>query len=471
MRPFMDEEFLLTNETAKTLYHSYAEKMPIIDYHCHIDPAEIAQDRRFENITQLWLSGDHYKWRMIRSNGVEERLITGDAGDREKFEKFAETMPKAIGHPVYHWTHLELKRYFGCDLAIGPDTAEEIWQLTSKKLAEDDALSVRGIISSSGVQAIATTDDPADSLEWHTAIQKDPSCNVQVVPCFRPDKAVNIDKPGFIAYIETLGKSEDFRIQTIDDLQQVLCKRLDFFAAMGCLASDHGLDYVVYRPDPENRAGMIFKKALAGQNVSFEEAEIYKTALMLFFGRQLAKRGWVMQLHYGAIRNANTRMFQKIGPDTGFDCISTFDCSRQITGFLNALENTGELPKTVLYSLNPNDNGLLGSIIGCFQGSGAAGKIQHGSAWWFNDSKTGMEQQLTSLANHSLLGNFIGMLTDSRSFLSYTRHEYFRRVLCNLIGIWVENGEYPADIPILGEMIKDIAYRNTARYFGFGLKA
>ena len=466
MKAFMDKDFLLQSKTAKTLYHKYAAKMPIIDYHCHIDPREIAEDRRFENITQVWLGGDHYKWRMIRSNGVPEEEITGDADDRTKFQRFAEAMPKAIGNPMYHWTHLELKTYFGYNGALNGDTAEEVWNLCNRKLKEDPALSVRGIIRQSNVKVIGTTDDPSDTLEYHAAIAKEIT-DFKVVPSYRPDKAVNIYKAGFTDYIAKLGAANGIEIKTVEDVKKALAVAMDRFEALGCKASDHGLDYVMYRPATDEQVEAIFQKAMAGEAITMEEAEMYVTAIVLFCGREYARRGWVMQIHYCVQRNTNTKRFEALGPDVGCDCISAHECSEALTALLNAMDKDDLLPKTVLYSLNPSDNALLGSIIGCFQGTGAAGKIQHGSAWWFNDNKTGMQTQMTDLANLSLLGNFIGMLTDSRSFLSYTRHEYFRRILCNLIGGWVENGEYPSDMNALGAMVQDICYNNAKNYFGF----
>lgn len=466
MKQFMDEDFLLTNETAKTLYHQYAAQMPIIDYHCHINPEEIAKNRKFDNIAQVWLGGDHYKWRLIRSCGVEEKDITGsESTDREKFQKFAEALPRAIGNPMYHWTHLELKKYFGYNGVLNGDTAEEVWNLCNEKL-KTDALSVRGIIEQSNVKVIGTTDDPVDSLEWHTAIQNDPACKVKVVPSFRPDKTINIDKAGFAEYIAKLAQASGVAIQKFDDIRKALSLRLDLFGSLGCKASDHGLDYVMCRPAGDAVLDKILAKGLAGEPLTVEEAEQYKTGVLLFLGREYAKRGWVMQIHYGAIRNSNTKLFDKLGPDTGFDCIANTNCANAIVALMDALQKEDSLPKMVLYSLNPNDNEILGALIGCFQ-EAPCGKIQHGSAWWFNDTKTGMIAQLTSLANLSVLGNFIGMLTDSRSFLSYTRHEYFRRILCNLIGTWVENGEYPNDMEYLGKMVQDISYNNAKEYFGF----
>ncbi len=466
MKTFMDKDFLLETATARTLYHDYAAKMPIIDYHCHINPQEIAEDRRFENITQVWLGGDHYKWRMIRSNGTPEEEITGGADDRTKFQRFAEAMPKAIGNPMYHWTHLELQRYFGYTGALNGDTAEEVWQLCNAKLKEDN-MTARGLVQQSNVAVIGTTDDPADSLEYHAAIKADPTCDFTVAPSFRPDKAVAIYKDGFTAYIAKLGAANGIDIRTAADVKAALAAAMERFEALGCKAADHGMDYVMYRPATDDEVEAVFVKVMAGETITIEEAEKYVTAITLFCGQEYARRGWVMQIHYCVQRNTSSRRFAAIGPDAGCDCISTKECSEALTALLDAMDKDNSLPKTVLYSLNPADNALLGSVIGCFQDAGAAGKIQHGSAWWFNDNKTGMQQQMTDLANLSLLGNFIGMLTDSRSFLSYTRHEYFRRILCNLIGDWVENGEYPADIPALGKMVQDISYNNAKVYFGF----
>ena len=469
MKQFMDEDFLLSNETARTLYHGYAEKMPILDYHCHINPEEIAKNRRFGNISQVWLGGDHYKWRLIRANGVPENEITGsESSDRAKFQRFAEVLPKAVGNPLYHWTHLELKRYFGYDGILGPDTAEEVWNLCNEKLATDE-LSVRGIIDRSNVKLICTTDDPADSLKWHEAIRADKTCKVRVVPAWRPDRIMNIEKPEFAPYLSELSKASGVAVSRMRDVYDALSNRLDFFAEMGCKASDHGVDYVPYAPAREKELDGILAAAIKGRAPTPEETDKYKYAVLLFLGREYAKRGWVMQLHYGALRNVNSAMFRKLGPDTGFDSIATRDSARGLAGFLDALNSGNGLPKTVLYSLNPSDNAMLDSVVGSFQGTEAVGKLQHGAAWWFNDSKTGMTAQMTSLANLSLLGNFIGMLTDSRSFLSYTRHEYFRRILCNLIGSWVENGEYPWDEKALGQMVQDISFNNANRYFGFGL--
>lgn len=462
---FMGENFLLTNETAIKLYHNYAKNLPIIDYHCHINPKEIALDKKFENITEIWLGGDHYKWRMIRSNGVPENEITGDASDRIKFQRFAEALPRAIGNPMYHWTHLELKRYFGYDQPMCGDNAEEIWEACNVRLKED-SMSAKNIIKNSNVYMIGTTDDPIDSLEWHKKIAEDGDCSALVLPSFRPDKAVNIEKAGFVEYIEKLAEVSGIEIKTAEDVKKALTVRLDYFCEHGCKVTDHGLDYACYSPADDSEVEAIFAKAMAGETVSMTDAEKYKTAILVHLGKEYAKRDIVMQIHYNVQRNTNTRKFNDLGPDTGFDCIYTKDCGAAVTGLLNALDKEDLLPKTILYSLNPHDNELLGTVIGCFQGPEARGKIQHGSAWWFSDTKSGMETQLKSLANLSILGNFVGMLTDSRSFLSYTRHEYFRRILCNLIGTWVENGEYPNDEKMLGELVSDICFNNAKKYFG-----
>lgn len=466
MKKFMDRDFLLSTETAQKLFHEYAAKMPIIDYHCHINPKEIYEDRKFDNITQVWLGGDHYKWRQMRSNGVEERYVTGDATDREKFQKWAETLPKAIGNPLYHWSHLELQRFFGYTGILNGDTAEEVWNLCNAKLQED-SMTVRNLIRQSNVRVIGTTDDPVDTLEWHKKIAADPTFDVKVVPSWRPDKAMNINKPDFMDYIAKLSEASGVAISTFADVKEALKVRMAAFNELGCRASDHALDYVMYAPASEEEIEAIFAKKAAGEALTQEEVDKYKTAFMQFVGREYNKLGWAMQLHYGCKRDNNTLMFEKLGPDTGYDSINNYAPAAQLADFLNAFIITDELPKTIIYSLNPYDNATIGTIIGCFQDSKAVGKIQQGSAWWFNDHKIGMTDQMCSLANLGLLGNFIGMLTDSRSFLSYTRHEYFRRILCELIGGWVENGEYPDDEKALKEIIEGISYNNAARYFGF----
>ncbi len=412
MKQFMDKNFLLSTETAQTLYHEFAAKMPVLDYHCHINPQEIAEDRKFENITQVWLGGDHYKWRQMRSNGIDEKYITGDASDREKFQKWAETLPKAIGNPLYHWSHLELQRYFGYTGTLNGDTAEEVWNLCNAKLQED-SMSVRNLIKQSNVTLICTTDDPIDSLEWHKKIAEDDSFDVQVLPAWRPDKAMNIEKPEYLDYLAKLSKVSGIEIKTFADLKAALSNRMDFFASMGCSVSDHALNYVMYAPASEEEIEAIFAKRLSGASITAEEELTFKTAFMQFVGKEYHKRNWVMQLHYGCKRDNNVFRYNQLGPDTGFDCINNYAPSASMADFLNALNATDELPKTIIYSLNPNDNASIGTILGCFQDPTAVGKIQQGSAWWFNDHKTGMTEQMISLANLGLLGNFIGTLTDS----------------------------------------------------------
>jgi len=468
MKAFMDKDFLLSTETAKKLYHEYAEVMPIMDYHCHINPQEIYEDRKFENITQVWLGGDHYKWRQMRSNGVDEYYITGGASDREKFQKWAETLELAIGNPLYHWSHLELQRYFGYEGRLNGETAEEVWNICNEKLAQD-SMTVRNIIRQSNVRLLCTTDDPVDSLEWHKKLAEDANFEVKVLPAWRPDKAMNLEKVDYLDYLKKLSVASGVDITTYETLLTALRNRMDFFDSMGCNVSDHGLNYVMYNPASESEIHDIFTRRLLGVMPNAQEEAQFKTAILVWLGKQYYKKNWVMQLHYGAKRDNNSRIFRQLGPDTGVDCINNYAPAGQLADFLNALEGTKELPKTIIYSLNPMDNAVIGTIMGCFQGTEAVGKLQQGSAWWFNDHKTGMIEQMTSLANLGLLGNFIGMLTDSRSFLSYTRHEYFRRILCELIGGWVENGEYPADYRILEKIIKGISYDNAKKYFGFSI--
>lgn len=466
MQPFMNKDFLLQTETAKKLYHDYASQVPVIDYHCHINPQEIAEDKCFRSITELWLGGDHYKWRQMRSNGIEEKYITGDADDREKFRAWAKTLQKAIGNPLYHWSHLELQRYFGIYEPLTEKNCDEIFDRCNKILAQPD-MSARNIILKSNVTTVCTTDDPIDSLEWHRAIKADDSFKVQVLPAWRPDKAMYIEKPDYTEYLKKLETVSGITINSFATLKEALINRMEYFNANGCSVSDHGLPFVMYRPASEEDIEGYFAKRLSGETLTPDEEFKFKTAFMVFVGKEYHRLGWVMQLHYGVKRDNDVRRFNQLGPDTGFDCINSSAPAAELADFLNALNLTDELPKTIVYSLNPIDNAAIGTIIGCFQDSSAIGKIQQGSAWWFNDHKTGMTEQMTSLANLGLLANFVGMLTDSRSFISYTRHEYFRRILCNLIGGWVENGEYPADFEMLGQMVQDISYYNCKRYFNF----
>ena len=465
MTEFMGENFLLTTETAKELYHKYASPQPIIDYHCHVSPREIYEDKHFSNITELWLSGDHYKWRLMRSNGVDEYYITGDADPYEKFLKFATLLPKAIGNPMYHWCHLELKNYFGYNGVLNADTACEVWEICKAKL-QDESIGVRDIIRQSNVAFIGTTDDPIDSLEYHKLIAADDTFDTIVAPSFRPDKALNIDKAGWKAYIGTLENVVGFKITDIGSLKKALTSRIEYFGECGCLASDHGLDKMVYAEADENAINALIERGLSGETVTSAEAEAMKTELLVHCATEYARLGWVMQLHYNCMRNPNSKMFDKLGADTGFDCIGPDNGSRKLALLLDRLNASGNLPKTIIYSLDASDNAFIDTLIGAFQGTEIAGKLQHGSAWWFNDNKQGMLDQMISLANLSLLGNFVGMLTDSRSFLSYTRHEYFRRILCGLVGEWVEGGEYPNDEAALREIIEGICYKNAKNYFG-----
>ena len=465
MARFLSEDFLLSGNVAKTLYHNYAKYMPIVDYHCHVSPKEIYEDKHFENITEVWLGGDHYKWRIMRSNGVEERYITGDASAREKFQKFAECLPKAIGNPMYHWCHLELKKYFGFTGVLNGETAEEVWRLANEKLKEDN-MGVRGLIEMSNVDFIGTTDDPVDTLEWHKALSEDSSMKTTVAPSFRPDKALNIEKDGWLEYIRQLSEVCGFSIDGLCSLKSALASRIEYFRVHGCKARDHGLDNMIYLEADDDEVDAIIKRALGGKSVTADEAKKVKTSLLIFCAEEYSKLGWVMQIHYNCLRNPNSKMFKTLGPDTGFDCIGPDNGSKAVALFLDTLYSRNALPKTILYSLDASDNEFLDTIIGAFEDSGIQGKLQHGSAWWFNDNEEGMRAQLISLANLSLLGNFVGMLTDSRSFLSYTRHEYFRRILCDVIGNWVETGEYPEDYNALGTIVKDICYNNAVRYFG-----
>ena len=460
MKAFMDKDFLLNNQMSQLLYDTYAKNLPIIDYHCHINPNEIAKDYQFRSITEAWLGGDHYKWRLMRANGVDEMLVTGNADDRDKFRAFAACLPKAVGNPIYHWAHMELRQYFGYQGVLNETTADQVFDLCNETLK---TLRVRDIIRKSRVEMICTTDDPCDDLAAHKEIRGDAGFETKVLPGWRPDKAVNIHKEGFREYIAGLADIAGTPITDMSSLLEALKKRLDVFEAAGCRVSDHGLDYVPFAPGKEKEAEQALSAALAGNAVSPEMAEAYQFEVLKRLGREYARRSWIMQLHYGALRNNNSSMFAKIGPDTGYDAIGHAGDPSRIAGFLDSLNRDGNLPKTVLYSLNPNDNTMLTSIMGCFQ-KDCPGKLQHGSAWWFNDTKTGMEVQLKNLAEQSLLRNFIGMLTDSRSFLSYARHDYFRRILCNLVGGWIEAGEMPNDMEMAGRLIEAVSYGNIVEY-------
>lgn len=468
MKPFMDSDFLLQTETAKKLYHDYAEQVPVLDYHCHLVPREIAEDIHFKNMTELWLGADHYKWRVMRSNGMEERYITGDASDEEKFHAFAKALPNCIGNPMYHWCHLELQRYFGIYETLSEKNWKEIYEKCNEILQKPE-MSAKNLIRMSGVTLVCTTDDPIDDLHYHEQIAADSDFDVQVLPAWRPDLVMSPEKEGFLDYIRKLSEVSGVEITDFTSMKKALAKRLDYFAERGCCISDHGLDYAEFCPLSEAEEEALVKKSLTGATLSEAELKQYRTMVMLFLGAEYKKRDWAMQLHYGAKRENNELVFQSAGANAGIDCINPKGFVAEVADFMNALNREGNLPKTILYSLNPTDNALIGTMIGCFQGDGVRGKIQQGAAWWFNDHKYGMEEHMKSLASLSLLGNFIGMLTDSRSFISYPRHEYFRRILCNYIGDLVENGEYPEDYELLGEMVKNISYYNAVNYFGFDL--
>ncbi|AEF18069.1 Uronate isomerase [Thermoanaerobacterium xylanolyticum LX-11] len=465
MKNFMDDDFLLNNEVAVKLFHDYASKMPIFDFHCHLNPKDIYEDKKFKNITEVWLYGDHYKWRLMRSNGVDEKYITGDADDYSKFLEFAKTMPMAIGNPVFHWTHLELQRYFGVNELLNEKTAPMIWEKVNSVL-ESSEFSVRNIIKKSNVKILCTTDDPTDSLEYHKLLMDDESFGVKVLPAFRPDKGINIERDDFRDWVKKLGEVSGKTIEDYEDYLDALNSRIEYFDSLGCRLSDHALDFVAYEESTKSKVNEIFKKALEGEELSKFEIDQYKTSVLQFLARKYKEFGWAMQLHIAALRNTNTRMFRKLGPDTGYDAINDVDIAQKVAKLLDSLDLTGSLPKTILYTLNPKDNYVLATIMGCFQGEGIPGKMQFGSAWWFNDNIDGMREQMRTLANVGLLSKFVGMVTDSRSFLSYPRHEYFRRILCNLIGEWVDRGEVPYDIDLLGKIVQDISYNNAVNYFG-----
>ena len=466
MSEFLGRDFFLESSAAKVLFHEYAEKAPIIDYHCHIDPAEIYMDKRFADLSEVWLSGDHYIWRLMRAHGVNEEYITGKAPGWEKFRALAEVLPRAAGNPVYHWAHLELRRYFGCDKPICPETAREIWDLSSGMLTRRDDLTVRGIIERMKVKAIITTDDPADSLEWHKLLAADDSFRTEVLPGWRPDHLMNAGTPGFCGYIKKLGEAAGAEIVCYEDLKAALRSRMEYFHSCGCRSSDHGFERLVYAPASGEQLSAIFAKRLGGDELTIGEAGAYRYGVLSFLAEEYARLGWVMQLHLGALRDVNTIMYKKLGANTGYDCVSHAGGAPGLAVFLDELETKGSLPKTLLFSVEPSDNLFINSLAWCFAQEGVKGKIQQGSAWWFNDTLSGIEQQIRTFAETGVLGNFIGMLTDSRSFLSYTRHEYFRRILCGILGRWVESGLYPDDMESLGGLVEDICYNNARDYFG-----
>jgi glucuronate isomerase len=466
MKPFLSDDFLLQTETARTLYHEHAAPQPIIDYHCHLPPDQIAQNRQFENITQIWLYGDHYKWRAMRANGVNERYVTGDASDWEKFEKWAETVPYTVRNPLYHWTHLELRRYFGITELLNKDSARRIYDQCNA-LLQTPEYSVQGLLRKMNVVTVCTTDDPADSLEHHQALASH-DFGTRILPTFRPDKAMTPEAADYRQYLDKLGAAAGVEICTYADLQAALRKRHDFFATQGGRLSDHGLEQLYAADYTDEEVASIFEKARASQPLSALEIEQFKSAMLIFLAELDWEKGWTQQFHVGALRNNNTRALRQLGPDTGWDSIGDFSQGRALSRFLDRLDNQDKLAKTILYNLNPADNDLFATMIGNFQDGSSAGKIQFGSGWWFLDQKDGMEKQLNALSNMGLLSRFVGMLTDSRSFLSFPRHEYFRRILCNLLGRDVENGELPAEeLPWLGKLVENISYGNAKNYFGF----
>jgi len=471
MSRFMSEDFLLDTEFARRLYHNYAKDQPIFDYHCHLPPQQIADNYRFTNLYDIWLKGDHYKWRAMRANGVPEALCTGDASDREKFNAWARTVPHTIGNPLYHWTHLELRRPFGItDVLLNEQSADRIWQQCNELLAQD-TFSARGIMQQMKVKMVGTTDDPLDDLQHHRKLAQDSSFDVKVLPSWRPDKAFNIELESFLPWIQRLAQVADVNVQRFDDLRRALSQRLDHFAAHGCKISDHALDVVVFAEADDATLDGILARRLQGAAPSAEETAQFKTAVLVWLGSEYARRGWAQQYHIGALRNANHRQFDILGPDVGFDSINDAPLAIPLARLLDAQNRNNALPKTILYCLNPRDNEVLATMAGNFQGEGEPGKMQFGSAWWFNDQLDGMQRQMTQLAQIGLLSRFVGMLTDSRSFLSYTRHEYFRRLLCQMIGNWVARGEAPEDEALLGQMVQNISFNNARDYFGIELGA
>ena len=466
MKPYLNEDFLLNSKTAKILYHDYAASMPIIDYHNHLLPDQMATDHRFENVTQAWLYGDHYKWRAMRTQGIDEKYITGNGSDYEKFQQWAATVPYTLRNPLHHWTHLELQRYFDIKELLSPETAPAIYKQVNALLQQPD-YSVRSLLSKMKVKTLCTTDDPLDNLEHHEKIAAD-GWDIKVLPAFRPDKAMAIeDAPAFLAYVKKLEAVSGMDITRFEDFHDALKSRHDFFDAMGCKVADHGLSYIYFVPHTEADVKAIFSKVMSGKSLEEQEVAIFKTAMLVLFAQWNHQRGWVQQYHLGALRNNNKRMLRQLGPDTGWDSIGDFSHAVALSNFLDHLDDKNTLTKTILYNLNPADNELMATMAGNFNDGSVAGKVQWGSAWWFLDQKDGMTRQINTLSNMGLLSRFVGMLTDSRSFLSFPRHEYFRRILCNIFGEEMENGELPGDIAWSGKIIQDICYHNAKNYFGF----
>ena len=464
MKPYITDDFLLHNDTARRLYHDHAAKMPIYDYHCHLPAQQIAQDEQFENLTQVWLYGDHYKWRAMRTNGVDETYCTGKASDYEKFEKWAQTVPYTLRNPLYHWTHLELKRYFGIDELLDSGSAERVYRTCSEMLRRAD-FSARNLMRKMDVKVVCTTEDPLDSLEHHRKIAED-GFEIKVYTAWRPDKAMAVEDVGVLnAWMDRLAELSDTDIRDYASYLAAIQRRHDFFHEMGCRLSDHGIETAYAEDYTDGEIQAIFQKIRSGKELSQQEQLVFKSAMMMELAMMDGQSGWVQQMHFGALRNNNTRMLETLGPDTGFDSMADAGIARPLAKFLDRLDAGGELPRTILYNLNPRDNELMATMIGNFQDGTVAGKMQYGSAWWFLDQKDGMTRQIEALSNMGLLSRFIGMLTDSRSFLSYPRHEYFRRVLCNILGTDVERGELPRDMALLGQMVEDICFNNARAYF------
>lgn len=469
MSTFIHDNFMLNNQTAVNLYHNYAKNLPIYDYHCHLSPKDIAENKKFENITELWLAGDHYKWRGMRAHGVDEKYITGDGNAKDKFEAWAKTVPYTLGNALYHWTHIELKKYFDIDELLNEESCERIWNKCNELLQQDD-YSVQGLIKRSNVKVICTTDDPVDDLQYHEQIANLPDFPVKVLPTFRPDKGLEINKETFVPFVEELEKVTNKSFSSFKDYVQAIEERVQYFHEKGCRVSDHGLSEIPFAHYDDSELDSIFQTGRNGDTVSIEDERKFKTGILKVLAKAYKQRDWAMQIHFGAIRNNNTKMFKKLGPDVGFDSISDQgEVAAPLNALLNAFEQEDSLPKTILYNLNPVHNELIGSTIQNFQSAGVAGKIQFGSGWWFNDTKPGMIRQMTALADQGLFMHFVGMLTDSRSFISYSRHEYFRRILCNLIGQWVEDGEVPNDENLLQMMVENICFNNAKNYFSIEL--
>lgn len=463
---FLSKDFLLHSDPARELYHHYASSCPVIDYHNHLSPKDIAENRKFENLTAIWLEGDHYKWRAMRMNGVSEKYCTGNASPREKFHAWASTVPYTLRNPLYHWTHLELKRYFDIHELLNEHSADRIFE-TASGLLQRDEYRVQGLLARMRVQVVCTTDDPVDSLHYHEQVARQEN-GINMFPTFRPDKAYSTkDVPAYNQYLDQLAQTAGVTIQSLDDVVNALYKRMTYFESFGCRVSDHGLECLDFQPGNANKAQELFKQIRAGKSLTGEEQRMIQHALLLELGRLYHRKGWVQQFHLGAMRNNNSRLLQQLGPDTGFDSIGDYPLARGLSAFLNELDKTNQLTKTILYNLNPADHEVMATMLGNFSDGSVPGKIQWGSAWWFLDQKEGMEKQLNTLSNMGLLSRFIGMVTDSRSFLSFPRHEYFRRILCNLIGEDIRKGELPEDVTLMGQLVRHVCYQNVHDYFQF----